>query len=278
MNALSSRLPGWMAPPWIRDSDLSSPLREVYTPLDHLSTLSCPSGRFAAPGSHEGACPYQDCDSALGMRGNRGHYVLCTTRRIRREEKNRESRSPPSGWPDLDYPYDRLVPGRAAGQSGGPPPAVCFAAGARTPAGCLRRHAFPKNRGRGLLAWRFAPDTALVGWTGAIITAVGVAIAIAARFFLGKNWSGWVTVKKGHQLIRSGPYAVVRHPIYSGILFGVLGTAIVVGEVRGLIALAFAALGLRLKSLQEERFMEEEFGGEYRDYKRRVKAMIPLVW
>lgn len=71
---------------------------------------------------------------------------------------------------------------------------------------------------------------------------------------------------------------MVRHPIYSGILFGVLGTAIVVGEVRGLIALAFAALGLRLKSLQEERFMEEEFGGEYRDYKRRVKAMIPLVW
>ena len=137
---------------------------------------------------------------------------------------------------------------------------------------------FRRTAAVGLLAWRFAPNTALVGWTGAIITAVGVAIAIAARFFLGKNWSGWVTVKKGHQLNRSGPYAVVRHPIYSGILFGVLGTAIVVGEVRGLIALAFAALGLRLKSLQEERFMEEEFGGEYRDYKRRVKAMIPLVW
>jgi len=109
-------------------------------------------------------------------------------------------------------------------------------------------------------------------------TALGVAFAIAARFFLGKNWSGWVTVKKGHQLIRSGPYGVVRHPIYSGILLGIVGTAIVVGEVRGLVAVAFAVLGLRLKSLQEERFMEEEFGSEYRDYKRRVKAMIPFVW
>jgi len=52
----------------------------------------------------------------------------------------------------------------------------------------------------------------------------------------------------------------------------------VVGEVRGLVAMAFAALGLGLKSFQEERFMEEEFGSEYRDYKRRVKAMIPLLW
>ena len=111
-----------------------------------------------------------------------------------------------------------------------------------------------------------------------MITALGVAFALAARFFLGKNWSGWVTVKKGHQLIRSGPYAVVRHPIYSGVLLGILGTAIVVGEVRGLVAMAFAALGLGLKSFQEERFMEEEFGSEYRDYTRRVKAMIPLLW
>jgi protein-S-isoprenylcysteine O-methyltransferase Ste14 len=130
----------------------------------------------------------------------------------------------------------------------------------------------------GPLGRRFAPDTAFVGWTGAMITGLGVAFAIAARFFLGKNWSGWVTVKKGHQLIRSGPYAVVRHPIYSGVLLGILGTAIVVGEVRGLVAVASAALGLRLKSFQEERFMEEEFGSEYRDYTRRVKAMIPLVW
>lgn len=130
----------------------------------------------------------------------------------------------------------------------------------------------------GPLAWRFVPETALVGWIAAIITTLGVGLAIAARLVLGSNWSGWVTVKKEHRLIRGGPYAVVRHPIYFGILLGVLGTAVVGGEMRGLIAIAFAVMGLRLKSLQEERFMEEEFGEEYRDYRRRVKAIIPLLW
>jgi protein-S-isoprenylcysteine O-methyltransferase Ste14 len=130
----------------------------------------------------------------------------------------------------------------------------------------------------GPLAWRFVPHTALVGWTGAMITAAGIGIALAARAFLGRNWSGWVTVKKGHKLIRTGPYALVRHPIYSGVLLGILGTAIVVGEVRGLVATAVAVLGLRLKSLQEERFMEEEFGQEYGEYKKHIKAIIPHVW
>ena len=129
-----------------------------------------------------------------------------------------------------------------------------------------------------LLGSRFVPRTELVGWIGAGITARGIALAIAARVFLGRNWSGTVTVKKDHELIRRGPYAVVRHPIYSGILLGLLGTAIVVGEARGLIGLALFAVAFRVKSLTEEQFMEEQFGGEYRDYKRRVKALIPLVW
>jgi protein-S-isoprenylcysteine O-methyltransferase len=130
----------------------------------------------------------------------------------------------------------------------------------------------------GPLAWRFLPDTLSVAWVGVAIAVVGATIAIVARFFLGRNWSGTVTVKKGHELIRGGPYAIVRHPIYSGILLALLGTAVVIGEVRGLIAVAFAALGLRLKSLTEEQFMEQEFGSEYREYKQRVKALIPLVW
>jgi protein-S-isoprenylcysteine O-methyltransferase Ste14 len=129
-----------------------------------------------------------------------------------------------------------------------------------------------------LLARRFVPDTARVGWIGVALAATGNAFAIGARFFLGPNWSGMVTVKKDHRLIRQGPYAVVRHPIYSGILLGLVGTAIVIGEVRGLIAVALAVLGFRLQSLQEERFMEDEFDGEYREYKKRVKAIIPFVW
>ncbi|MGA8443099.1 MAG: isoprenylcysteine carboxylmethyltransferase family protein [Candidatus Sulfotelmatobacter sp.] len=130
----------------------------------------------------------------------------------------------------------------------------------------------------GLMAMRFVPDTPLTGWIGVAVALLGLALAVAARIFLGRNWSGAVTVKEQHEFIRSGPYSVVRHPIYSGVLLGLLGTAIVVGEFRGLIALSFTALGLRLKSLKEEQFMEEEFGAAYRDYKRRVKALIPLVW
>jgi len=129
-----------------------------------------------------------------------------------------------------------------------------------------------------LPAWRFVPDTPLTGWIGVAVALPGLALAIVARFFLGRNWSGAVTVKEQHELIRRGPYSAVRHPIYSGVLAGILGTAIVIGEVRGLIAVFFAVLGLRLKSRREEQFMEEEFGAEYRDYKRRVKALIPLVW
>jgi protein-S-isoprenylcysteine O-methyltransferase Ste14 len=130
----------------------------------------------------------------------------------------------------------------------------------------------------GPLSRRFVPDTSFVQWAGSVITTVGIGFAIAARLALGRNWSGVVSVKKDHQLIRSGPYAIVRHPIYAGLLLGILGTAVVGGEVRGLIALALATLGLRLKSLQEERFMNEEFDGEYQDYKKHVKAIIPLVW
>jgi protein-S-isoprenylcysteine O-methyltransferase Ste14 len=128
------------------------------------------------------------------------------------------------------------------------------------------------------LGSRFAPARPLTGWVGVALALLGVALAVVSRFFLGRNWSSRVTVKREHELVRSGPYSIVRHPIYAGILLALLGTAIAVGEVRGLIAVALAVLGLRLKSLKEEEFMEEEFGGEYRDYKRRVKALIPLVW
>jgi len=130
----------------------------------------------------------------------------------------------------------------------------------------------------GPLRWRFVPHAELVGWIGVGVAVMGIALAIAARVFLGRHWSGAVTVKKDHELIRRGPYAVVRHPIYSGILLGLLGTAMVVGEVRVLIGVAVFAIGFRVKSLTEEQFMEEQFGGEYRDYKSRVKALIPWVW
>jgi protein-S-isoprenylcysteine O-methyltransferase Ste14 len=129
----------------------------------------------------------------------------------------------------------------------------------------------------GVLDRRFVSDTPAVWWTGFALTVAGAALAIWARLLLGANWSATVTVKQNHELIRTGPYSIVRHPIYSGFLLAMLGTAIAFGETRGLVALVLAFVGWRVKSLVEERFMLDQFGGQYAQYKREVKALIPFV-
>jgi protein-S-isoprenylcysteine O-methyltransferase Ste14 len=128
------------------------------------------------------------------------------------------------------------------------------------------------------LAVRFVPTPVSWQYFGAAITVAGGAVAIWARFYLGGNWSSNVTVKQDHQLIRSGPYSLVRHPIYSGFLLAMLGTAIYVGELRGLLAVVLAAIGWKIKSRREEAFMEDEFGEQYTRYCREVKALVPFVW
>lgn len=130
----------------------------------------------------------------------------------------------------------------------------------------------------GFLGLRVIPASRTVQFAGFAIVLAGAAFAFWARFTIGRNWSSNVTIKKDHELIRRGPYAFVRHPIYTGILTMVLGTAIVIGEIRALGALGLAFLGFRIKSLIEERFMTEQFGEQYADYKARVRALIPLVY
>jgi protein-S-isoprenylcysteine O-methyltransferase len=128
----------------------------------------------------------------------------------------------------------------------------------------------------GILADRFVPDSPVVGGAG-VVTAVGAALAAWARLTLGSNWSSWVTVKRDHELIRSGPYAAVRHPIYAGLLLAVAGTVLVAGEIRGLLAVAVATVGFRWKAAVEESFMTEMFGNQYTRYRCEVKALIPFV-
>jgi protein-S-isoprenylcysteine O-methyltransferase Ste14 len=129
-----------------------------------------------------------------------------------------------------------------------------------------------------MLAVRFVPATA--GWEeiGAAVTVAGVAVALWARFYLGGNWSARITVKEDHELVRSGPYSVVRHPIYSGFLLAILGTAIYGGELKGLVALILVSVTWKIKSLHEEAFMLSEFGEQYTQYKREVKGLVPFVW
>lgn len=112
---------------------------------------------------------------------------------------------------------------------------------------------------------------------GALLTAAGLAYAIWARVILGANWSAEVTVKEDHELIQAGPYAFSRHPIYTGLVLALFGTALAVGEVRALIALALVVASLWYKMALEERVMRRTFGATYDDYSRRVKALIPFV-
>ena len=136
---------------------------------------------------------------------------------------------------------------------------------------------FSSKVATGALAWRFVPASTAIAWAGFAITATGCGFAIWARLLLGSNWSGNVTVKQDHQLVRRGPYTVVRHPIYSGGLLGILGTALAIGEVRALLALALAFAGWLTKSRLEEAFMTQQFGAAYTEYQREVKALIPFV-
>jgi len=78
--------------------------------------------------------------------------------------------------------------------------------------------------------------------------------------------------------VRSGPYSVVRHPIYSGLILAVLGTTLVYGKAGCFVALPLTIVAWRKKSLIEEAFMREQFGAEYERYMRQVKALIPFLW
>jgi len=124
---------------------------------------------------------------------------------------------------------------------------------------------------------RIFPRQPWVETLGIVLTAAGLAFAVWARAYIGRNWSGSVTVKVGHQLVRTGPYRWVRHPIYSGMIVAVLGTALARRQVRGLIAVLLLWVGFTIKSRIEERFMAATFGDDYEDYRRTTGAMIPRV-
>ena len=125
---------------------------------------------------------------------------------------------------------------------------------------------------------RFLPWSAWVPlfWAGTALLLAGLLFAVAARRQLGGNWSGTVTLKQDHTLTRAGPYRLVRHPIYTGLLLAVFGSGVIaLGEWRGLVALALVVAALLRKIQIEERFMEAQFGEAYVRYRHEVPALIP---
>ena len=124
---------------------------------------------------------------------------------------------------------------------------------------------------------RFAPSSLWLVRLGAALTFAGVAFAIWARVLIAGNWSSDVTLKRDHELIVNGPYSLVRHPIYTGILLGLLGTALAVGEWRGLLAVVLAGAAFWRKLRIEEAVMRRQFGDAYARYAARVPALIPFA-
>jgi protein-S-isoprenylcysteine O-methyltransferase Ste14 len=130
----------------------------------------------------------------------------------------------------------------------------------------------------GFLRLRIIPQDPRIGWAGIALTCAGVSVAIWARCCLGTYWSARVTLKEGHQLIRTGPYAYVRHPIYTGMLLGVIGTALVAGEWRGVIAVALLFAAHSRKALREESLLTREFGDQYKAYRQSTGFLFPRLW
>ena len=123
---------------------------------------------------------------------------------------------------------------------------------------------------RPLLAWQPGFATA-----GTLMVAAGLVLAVWARLHLAGEWSGTITLKQGHRLVRTGPYRRVRHPIYTGLLLALLGTAVAVDAWRGVAALALAGLAVGRKVAVEERFMGAAFGAEYAAYRRESGTLLP---
>jgi protein-S-isoprenylcysteine O-methyltransferase Ste14 len=127
------------------------------------------------------------------------------------------------------------------------------------------------------LAMRLWPRSLVPYWIGVGLLALGLLFSVWARVHLGRNWSGEVTVKEGHELIRTGPYAYVRHPIYTGLIVAVLGSAIASGTVRAAIGVLIIAASFLVKLRREEAFMRETFPGEYPRYAAQVPALVPFT-
>jgi protein-S-isoprenylcysteine O-methyltransferase Ste14 len=127
------------------------------------------------------------------------------------------------------------------------------------------------------LSQRLWPPSLTLYCVGVALLVGGLAFTVWARIHLGRNWSGTVTVKEGHELIRSGPYALVRHPIYTGVLTALVGTVMTSGTVRALLGLLIILVSLLRKLAVEEAFMRSTFPGSYQRYCAEVPALVPFT-
>ncbi len=118
----------------------------------------------------------------------------------------------------------------------------------------------------------------LLDITSMLICASGLAVCVWARTNLAGNWSNTLDFKKGHELIQSGPYKLIRHPIYAGFLLMFLGSAMATSKLGGIIGFVILLAGCLLRIRLEEDLMMKHFPVEYCEYKKNTKALVPFLW
>lgn len=128
----------------------------------------------------------------------------------------------------------------------------------------------------GLYYLPLVPSTGIQGYFGVGFAALGIGLAIWARWHLGKNWSPAPALKAHHELVTSGPYHFIRHPIYTGLLLALLGSSIV--SLPWVFILVGAGLLFIRRVGMEEHLMLQQFPQQYPAYQKQTKALLPLIW
>jgi protein-S-isoprenylcysteine O-methyltransferase Ste14 len=134
---------------------------------------------------------------------------------------------------------------------------------------------FSGSTGVGFLGTRFIPRTLVSAILGVVLTWSGVGLAIWARYHLTENWSARVTIKEDHQLIRTGPYTHLRHPIYSGLVLATIGSALVIDEWRCVLGICLVLAGYCFKARKEEAMLSQQFGDAFREHQKHTGFLIP---
>jgi protein-S-isoprenylcysteine O-methyltransferase Ste14 len=134
---------------------------------------------------------------------------------------------------------------------------------------------FHRGSHLGVLNRRFVPHSRTILDVGAALTCLGLAFSIWARQHIGRYWSGSVSIRADHQLIRTGPYSLIRHPIYTGILVGLAGTLLADGHYAAIVAFLIVLAGLTWKALREEHLLAGEFGPAFEEHKRHTGFYLP---
>jgi protein-S-isoprenylcysteine O-methyltransferase Ste14 len=134
---------------------------------------------------------------------------------------------------------------------------------------------FREDAGIGVLGEKVFERSYATGITGVALTWAGIALAIWARAHLGQYWSGRITIKEDHKLIRTGPYARLRHPIYSGLDLAVIGSAMAIDRWRCVAGVCVIIVGFWIKAKREESMLGAQFGSDFEEHRRHTGFLLP---